>query len=305
VSTYRILAPATVGNIGPGFDVLGLALEGIGDEIALTLVKGDSRIKQVSGRDAEKVPLDPKRNAAAIAASAYLQSKSIDAGVEISLVRQLPISGGLGSSAASSVGGALAAALAAQVPFDDHDILIAALAGEEAVAGRHLDNIAPCYFGGITIAQRIAPPKIQRFNPPHPYYLAIATPKMELKTKSSRGVLPESLATAQWTTQMAMAIGLAVGLATANNTMIKESLVDTFAEPRRRELIPGFDLVKTRALESGALGCSISGAGPSVFALAADPNSAEIIAEEMKKAFLPLESSTLVAPIAARGAYLI
>lgn len=305
MARYCVFAPATIGNIGPGFDVLGLALDGFGDQISVELIKGPSRIKEVIGRDADKIPRDPNKNAAAIAALTFLTSKKMEFGVEISFDRVLPISGGLGSSAAAAVGGALAAAIAAQVPFNDREILLAALKGEEFVAGRHLDNIAPCYFGGMTIVQSIETLQVQRIAPEYPYFISVVSPKMELQTKAAREVLPTSLATVEWTGQMAMAIGLAVGMAKGDEKMVKESLVDLFAEPRRGPLIPGFDRVKEAALKLGALGCSISGAGPSVFAMSKDRVAAMEISEAMMATFLPLESSSVVTSIATRGAYLL
>ncbi|NBX15738.1 MAG: homoserine kinase [Proteobacteria bacterium] len=304
MSVAKVFVPATVGNVGPGFDVLGLALDAIGDEIELSLDYGPSRIVHVSGRDADLIPTDPERNVIVRSARTYLKIKGADAsvGVRVSLSRQLPVSGGLGSSAAAAVGGALAAAHALGVAFTDQEILSAALEGEAMVAGRHLDNIAPCYFGGLTLVQGIEPPLIQRIPVHSKFHVAVLSPRMQLSTKLARGVLPDVLPTAQWTKQMAMSVGLAVGLSAGNVQLVKDSFNDFFAEPARAHLIPDFRNVKDAALGAGALGCSISGAGPSIFALCDSGDTAKAVSESMTRACQQVAAETFVSGIAHGGA---
>lgn len=301
MSKVSVFAPATIGNVGPGFDVLGLALEGLGDTLTLELVNGPSAVKEVKGRDAEHVPTVASQNAAVIAAEAFLKSKNVNAGVHLWSDRRLPISGGLGSSAAASTSGAFAAALACGLPYTNDDILEAALAGEAHVAGRHLDNIAPCFFGGLTAVQSSSPPIVQKLSFAKHIRVVVVSPEFKLSTKEARAVLPSSLSTPQWTRQMALAIGLASGLSSGNEETIRLSLQDSFAEPARGPLIPGFAAVKNAALAAGALGCSISGAGPTVFALVSQESEPQKVADAMQKAFLPLKSSAFISLIASQG----
>lgn len=303
----KVFVPATIGNIGPGFDVLGMALDSFGDEISLQIVNGPSQILSVSGRDAALIPTDPDRNVIVRSALAYLMEKegTQDCGVRVSVTRRLPVSGGLGSSAAAAVGGALAAAHAWGQSFTDQEILSAALAGESMVAGRHLDNIAPCYFGGVTLVQRLDPPLVQKIPVQGNFHIVVVTPQLQLSTKQARGVLPTSLNTAQWTQQMGFSIGLAVGLSCGNSQLIKDSLHDIFAEPARSHLIPNFARVKQAALDSGALGASISGAGPTIFAIFDSADDAQRALPAMLKAFAPLNAEGVVTKISQSGARLI
>jgi len=323
MSQAKVFVPATVGNIGPGFDVLGLALEGLGDVVSLKIINQPSRVISVTGKDADIIPLDPNENIAVIAALAFLERKGIkDKGVELSIDRQLPVSGGLGSSAAASVGGALAAAWALEYDsefkkddhqghvktmpsFSDLDILESALFGESKVSGRHLDNIAPCLYGGITLIQSVSPPTVKSLPIGAPLYVSVVSPRIQLTTKQARAVLPPNLATSDWTKQMAYGIGLAVGFAQGDYQLIRDSLHDIFAEPARMPFIDRFLFVKEAALGSGALGCSISGAGPSIFAIAPSLVDAQRVGQAMSQAFLPIRSELIVSPIATKGAHLV
>jgi homoserine kinase len=304
MTEIKVFVPATIGNVGPGFDVLGLALDALGDEIGLSLNYGPSRVLKVTGRDADLIPIDPDRNVIVRSALAYLKRKGADSsvGVHVNVSRQLPVSGGLGSSAAAAVGGALAAAHAFGDSFDDRDILEAALVGEAMVAGRHLDNIAPCYFGGLTLVQGIDPPVVQKIPVHSGFHVAVLTPRMQLSTKQARGVLPETLSTDRWTRQMSMSIGLAVGLSSGHLQLVRDSFNDYFAEPARAHLIPDFQKVKQAAQTAGALGCSISGAGPSIFALCENEQAAKAVSQEMNRACQQVAAEVFVAGIARQGA---
>ncbi|MEY4064377.1 MAG: homoserine kinase [Pseudomonadota bacterium] len=305
MSKVTVYTPASIGNVGPGFDVLGLALDGAGDTLTIELVKGPSKIIEVTGKDADKVPTDASQNATVIAAEAFLRKNNISAGVHVWCQRSLPISGGLGSSAAAATGGALSAALASGLQFTDEDILECALAGEAHVAGKHLDNIAPCYFGGLTAVLSTLPPVVQKLPHSHQIKVVVITPDLRLSTKDARAVLPSTLSTQQWTQQMSLAIGLAAGLASGEEQTIKNCLKDPFAEKARSPLIPHFEKVKAAALEAGALGCSISGAGPTLFALVGTRHDAERIGERMRQAFLPIPSVARICQIATQGAHRI
>lgn len=303
--TATVFVPATVGNVGPGFDVLGMAVEGLGDRISVTLVDGPPPPIEVRGVDAEEVPTDPAQNCATIAARAMLAALDVKRSVALRIDRRLPVAGGLGSSASASVGGALAASLAAGFSLDKEDVVGAALVGEVSVAGRHLDNIAPCLFGGITLVRSVDPPDIVSVPTATQFHIALVSPAIRIETRESRSLLPDALSRADWTRQMAQMGGLLVGLSSGDLDLIRRSLWDPFAEPRRKGLIPGFDRVKKAAMDAGALGCSISGGGPTVFAMCATADDAERVASAMEAAFSPLSAQRHVGPVSLEGARVV
>jgi homoserine kinase len=294
-----LFVPASIGNVGPGFDVLGLAVAGLGDRFSAERATVAS--VRVTGRDAELVPVDPERNCASIAARALLQACDVSGDVSISIHKELPLSGGLGGSAASSVGGALAAARAYGLTPARDVVLAAALAGEAAVAGRHLDNIAPSLCGGLTLVLSVDPPRVVALPVAKHYVVALVTPSVRLETKTARAVLPREWPTAQWTAQMARTTALAHALAHGDDVMVRDALDDQFAEPARAALVPGFAQAKKAALAAGALGVSISGAGPTVFALCASEAAARLAGAAMQTAMAP--ATLHVGAVAQEGAH--
>jgi homoserine kinase len=277
-----VFAPGSVGNVGPGFDVLGLAVDGLGDTVSVEA--GFSGPVVVRGRDAELIPTDPSKNAAAIAAEAMLRmlgtppsSAAGPAAFRITIDKGLPVSGGIGGSAASSVAGAYAAALACGVTPSPEEIILAALAGEEAVSGRHLDNIAPITLGGLVLSRSIEPLDVIKLPTPD-WRVVLVRPNARIETKKARAILPKEWDL--WTQQMANTAALIHAFATADGALARRALDDLYAEPRRASLIPHFAEIKRAALHAGAFGCSISGSGPTIFALA-DDASAERIAAAM------------------------
>ncbi|MFO0664538.1 MAG: homoserine kinase [Polyangiaceae bacterium] len=261
-----VFAPATIGNVGPGFDVLGLSIADLGDVVSFD-PSAAWEVGEVTGLDAASVPRDPAKNASCLAARAMLRLHGIDACGRLSVERSLPISGGLGGSAAASVGGALAAALAFGITPTRGALFAASLVGESAVAGAHLDNIAPCVMGGLTLVRDASVPDVIAVPLTRDYFLALVTPDQTLETKTSRGVLPNESARGEWIAQMANTSALCVAFATGDSDLLRRALVDVFAEPRRASLITNFARMKKAALDGGALGCSISGAGPTLFAI--------------------------------------
>jgi homoserine kinase len=299
-----VFAPGSIGNVGPGFDVLGLAVGGLGDTVTVEQAN-ESRVI-VRGRDAELIPTDPARNVAAIAAEAMLRRlgtpPSSAAGpaasrprtgrrdgaqpaggtpaFRITIDKGLPMSGGIGGSAASSVAGAYAAALACGVTPSPEDIILAALEGEEAVSGRHLDNIAPITLGGLVLSRSIDPLDVIRLPAPKEWRVVLVRPAVRIETKTARAILPELWDRVSWTRQMANTAALIHGFAVADGALVRRALEDLYAEPRRAPLIPHFDEIKRAALDAGAFGCSISGSGPTIFAIA-DEATAERCAAAM------------------------
>lgn len=289
-------APGSIGNVGPGFDVLGLAVDGIGDRVTVQLTKDAPRVADVTGVDADLVPPDPDRNCAAIAAQAMLRGSGYNAIVTIE--KGLPLAGGMGGSAASSVAGAYAAKLAID---RDGDVIAAALEGESAVAGRHLDNIAPSTVGGLALSRSVDPIDVIKLPVAAEWWIALVTPRVRIQTKDARALLPNEIDRATWIQQMANTTALAHAFATADGALLRRALDDRYAEPRRAPLIPRFHDVKKAALGAGAFGCSISGSGPTLFAIAEDEAKARACAEAMQRAFGDVAATVHIGPIAKEG----
>lgn len=281
--TATAFAPGSIGNVGPGFDVLGLAVDGIGDRVSVELTRGSSRVDDVTGRDAELVPRDADRNCAAIAANAYLRPFGYRAIVRIE--KGLALAGGMGGSAASSAAGAYAAALALGQMPDKREIIAAALEGESAVAGRHLDNIAPSVVGGLALVRTLDPIDVIKLPVAADWWIALVTPRVRIQTKDARALLPDATDRDTWIQQMANTTALAHAFAVADGGLLRRALDDRYAEPRRASLIPRFHEVKRAALDAGAFGCSISGSGPTLFAIAANESDAQQCAKAMQTAF--------------------
>lgn len=297
----RVFVPGSIGNVGPGFDVLGLAIDGIGDTVSIELAGGAWSVS-VGGRDADRVPSDPHKNVAAIAARHYLASKGYVGGATLRVEKGLPLSGGMGGSAASAVGGAVAAARALGDAHTRDEIFAAALEGESAVAGRHLDNIAPSLLGGLCLVVTSEPPVVVKIPVAADWWLALVTPDVRIETKFARAAMPKVFDRDVAVEQMAAACGVMAAFEHGNEELLRASLVDRFAEPYRANLIPCFYEAQSAAIERGAMGCTISGAGPTLFAVATDEKIARGIGSAMQRAFLPTKSEVHVARIAKEGA---
>ena len=298
-----VFSPASIGNVGPGFDVLGLAVDGLGDKVTVTLTDGEARVDNITGRDASLIPRDPALNVAAIAAIAWLHAARIRQNPIVSIDKGLPVAGGMGGSAASAVGGALAAALAAGATPTPKEIMAAALEGEAAVAGRHLDNIAASTLGGLTIALSVEPVDAVTIPAPANWRVVLLTPRVRIETKKARAILPQQWDRKSWTQQMASTTALAYAFASADTNLVRRALDDRYAEPIRADLIPNFREVKRAALKAGALGCSISGSGPTIFAITA--GDAANVAAAMRSAMRGVECDVHTGPIAKQGAHAI
>ena len=299
-------APGSVGNVGPGFDVLGLAVDGIGDRVTLEWSTGEATV-EVTGRDSALVPSDPQRNAAAIAARAYLDARGERRPLRVRLDKGLALSGGMGGSAASSVAGAFAAHLLvggdeALDAASTAALLRAAAAGEGAVSGPHLDNVASCLLGGLTLVRAVDPVDVVALPVAAPWWVTLVTPRVRIETRGARAMLPATVDRALLVQQMANTAALVHAFATGDAGLLRRALDDRYAEPPRSALIPGFAAVRAAALAHGGIGCSISGAGPTVFAIATDEGDARRAAAAMCTAFAATPSDAHVGAIARRGA---
>jgi homoserine kinase len=281
----RVFVPGSIGNVGPGLDVLGLAVRGRGDTLLAERTAGRDVIVRDAGHP--DISSDPTRHASAIAASAAmaLAGRRRRVGLALSLTKGLPLSGGQGGSAASAVAGAFAANLLMGNPLSTTEVLSAALAAETELAGRHLDNIAPALLGGLVLIRSLDPIDVVRIRMPPRLRIVLAKPDYQLETKRGRAVLPRRLDREVALYQAAQIAAIAVGAALRDLGLIGRAIDDRIAEPVRAPLLPGFAEAKRAALAAGALGCSISGSGPTAFALADGPGAARAIGRAMARAY--------------------
>jgi homoserine kinase len=267
-------SPGSTSNVGPGFDCLGIAITGLGDRVTAESTGGAGvRVRSVSD---PRIPADPQENTAALAASEVVRrAGALDLGVELEIEKGLPLAGGLGGSAASAVAGALATNALLKAPLGTDDLLACALEAEDHVAGRHADNVAPCLLGGAVVVLGIDPVRYARI-PVHPdLRLVFVMPRYEVATSKARALLPVAVARPEAVAQAAALAGLVVGLERGDGDLISASVVDHIAEPGRAPLYPGYAEAREAALEAGAWGVAVSGAGPTLVALAhADPAAA-------------------------------
>ncbi len=287
-------APATVANLGPGFDVVGAALEEPRDRIEVELVAEPSVAVQVKGTYASEVP-GGEGNVCYVVAREVLKKAEHRGGLRITLFKEVPPASGLGSSGASSAVTAFAVNKALGEPLTFMETLLSALEGERFAAGApHADNAAPSLFGGIVFIYSYKPLRLLRVDPPQEVDVVIVTPLIrwtEKKTYLARQVLPKRISLKKMVKQLGGLVPLVAGIAKGDPQLIGEGVnMDFVIEPARAKLIPKFKEVKRAALKAGAYGCSISGAGPSIFALA-PPQASSSIAKAMANV---LESSSIV-----------
>ena len=268
-------APASVSNVACGFDIMGFALDQPGDTITLRFSKCRGvHIAAITGNGAP-LPEDPSQNTAGAPVIALLKHFRVDTGVEIDIHKGIPSGGGIGSSAASAVAAAVACNALLETGLSNEELLPFAIEGEKIASGAvHADNLAPCLWGGFILVRGYDPIDIVQIEAPGNLWCTIVYPHLEIKTKESRKTLPKHVPLADLVTQTGNAAGLIAGLMKKDYGLISRSLQDVIAEPARRHLIPGFARMKESALEAGALGSSISGSGPSVFALSVTEETA-------------------------------
>jgi homoserine kinase len=284
--SVAVFAPGGVGNVGPGLDILGLALEGAGDTVQAQW--SDTSGIQILDAGHSDLPTDPSRHTAGLAAQYVLRSagsRSRARGVALRVHKGLPLSGGQGGSAASAVAGAVAVNALLGNPLDKLELLAAALTAEERVSGRHADNVAPSLFGGIVLIRSLDPLDVVELPVPDELCVVLVRPDQQLRTAHARSVLPAAVDRSVALHQAAQVGAIVAALAGADYDLLGRAIDDRIAEPARARLLPGFSEAKAAALEAGALGSSISGAGPSVFALVRGPAIGHRVGEAMLAAY--------------------
>lgn len=280
----KAFAPATVANVACGFDVLGFAIHGLGDYVTASFSEEPGlRITSISG-DEGKLPKEIEKNTAGLAVLSLLKKagRGNEIGIELQIEKKMPLGSGLGSSAASSAAAVFAVNELLGNPFSRNDLLPFAVEGELAASGTaHADNVAAALIGGFILVKTHQPPDVISLNTPNKLHCTIIHPEIEIQTKNSRKILKKEVALQKAVTQWANLGSLIAGLYTNDYDLIGRSLHDEIIEPVRSVLIPGFSEMQQAALDHGALGCSISGSGPSLFALSTSQDEAEEIGKAM------------------------
>ncbi|MBI2484471.1 homoserine kinase [Candidatus Uhrbacteria bacterium] len=284
--SIRVFAPATIANVGPGFDIFGLALHEPGDEVVATLSQEPGvRIRAITG-DGGKLPLSAHNNTAGVAVIKFLEHISATQGVELTIHKHMPLGSGLGSSAASSVAAVVAANELFGSPLQRRELLAFTMEGERIACGAaHADNVAPSLLGGFVLIRSYDPLDVVQIPVPDFLHCVVIHPHIEVRTEDARKILRRELSLRDAISQWGNTAGLIAGLMLQDPGLIGRSLTDAIIEPQRSLLIPGFDRVKKAAAAAGALGSSISGSGPSVFALTTQLQTAKDCGDAMQKAF--------------------
>lgn len=302
--SIRVFAPATVANVACGFDIFGFAVDNPGDEVILQKrAKPGVEIIQITG-DEGRLPLQTERNTAGVAIDAFLKHIGSDQGIEVTLHKKMPLGSGLGSSAASAVAGVFAINELLGRPMPRKDLLPFAMEGERQACGSaHADNVAPSLMGGFIIIRSYGPLDIISIPTPDRLFCTIVHPQVEVNTKDARNILRKEISMKTTITQMGNVAGMVAGLLQSDYALIGRSMEDVLIEPFRAILIPGFAEVKAAAIANGALGCSISGSGPSMFALSSDEETAQRIGRAMQEQFtkIHIESECYISGINAVG----
>lgn len=304
-------APATVANVAVGFDLLGYAIEAVGDEVTVTL-SGRAGVRVAGVTDATgkipagAIPLDPLRNTATVGLVRLLEDLRAGFGFDVEVRKGIALGSGMGGSAASAVAGLVAANALLARPLAKEELLRYALLGETVASGAsHPDNAAPCLFGGLTLVTRAEPFRLVPLPIPKNVFSVLVHPHVRLDTRDARGVLSAHVPLGAHVRQSANLAGFVAALYTGDLKLLGDSLADLVIEPQRAALVPGFDAVKAAALREGALGASLSGSGPSVFAWATSDDAAARARDAMVAAFREHgveEVDAWVSPVGGAGA---
>lgn len=286
MNEIKIFCPASIANLNCGFDILGLCLNTIGDEMIIRKSPEEGiKITKIVGAD---LPFETNKNVAGVAGLALIEhlNRKLDYGFEIEIYKNIKAGSGIGSSSASAAGAVYGINELLGKPFSKVELVNFAMKGEAIASGsEHADNVAPCLLGGFTLIRGYNPLDIIQIKSPEELYAVVLHPHIEVKTVDARAIIQPMVPLKLAITQTGNLGGLIAGLYTSDYELIGRSLNDVLVEPFRKHLIPNFDVVKNVAIQNGALGAGISGAGPSIFALCKGEEKAKKIANAMKKSY--------------------
>lgn len=298
----KIFSPATVANVSCGFDVLGFCLDTVGDEMIIrkTAEKG-IRITKIEGYD---LPFEAEKNVAGVSALALIENAKPDCGFEIEIYKNIKPGSGIGSSSASAAGSVFAINELLGKPYNKTQLTYFAMKGEALASGsEHADNLAPGLFGGFTLVKSTLPLEVLQLPTPSELYATIIHPQIEVKTSEARAILPKEIPLKDAIAQWANVGSLVHALHTNDYDLIHRSLSDGIVEPYRKKLIPHFEDVKFATLTAGALGCGISGSGPSIYALSKGEKKAKEVEDAIKSIYskTDIDFYTFTSPINTEG----
>ena len=300
----KVLAPASSANLGPGYDVLSVALDGIYNVLHVDVEEGSGISIEVRGRYAEGVPEDPRRNSAGLAADELLRAAGIRAHVHMVLEEDIPTSSGLGSSGAGAAGAVYALNAILELGMDQGALVQFAGMGERAAAGTmHYDNVAAALLGWFDVVRDERPPRVINLRPPEGAGIHFALsvpmgPRIRGKTRIARELVPREVPMGLAVWNAASVAIIVAGISTGDVKLLGAGMIDRIVEPARSSMIPGYARARAAAIDMGALGITVSGAGPSMIALAADEASADKIAKAMANAME--EEGTPAVPMTSR-----
>lgn len=305
MKSITLHAPATIANLVCGFDIIGMCLQEPYD--VMTLEMQDQPGLVIEHLDDFNLPLSPEKNVAGGALLALMKELSPSIGFKLIIDKKIMPGSGLGSSAASATGAVLAANRLLGSPFSNEQLLQFAMCGEKIASGvKHADNLAPCLLGGVTLIRSIHP--LDVINIPAPeLHIAVVHPQIEVKTSDARRILKKEVPLRSAIQQWGNIGGLIAGLMKGDHDLIGRSLEDVIIEPMRNILIPGFEEVKHRSLQAGALGGGIAGSGPSIFMLCSNHVTANAVEQEMKSIYetIGVDAKTYVTQLDLTGIHII
>lgn len=282
--SIKVFSPATVANVGCGYDVLGFALDGIGEEMVVTELSDDKMV--IIENDKFDLPVNPDKNVASVAAKALLDAAGVKKGFSFSFDKTIHPGSGMGTSASSSAGAVFAVNELIGRPYNTHELVEFAMEGEKMLSGKaHADNVAPNLLGGFTLVRAYGPLDVLSLPTPEDIYVTIVHPQVVVKTSDAKRMLKKNVSLEKAVSQWGNVGGLVSGLYESDYDLIGRSMEDFIVEPVRKLLIPLYDEVKNSVLAQGAIGCSIAGSGPSIFAFAQGEEKAQELKSTMQKIY--------------------
>lgn len=303
-----VFAPASMGNVAVGYDLLGSALDGLGDRVMVRrLEEPIVRIGTITGRVTD-LPTEPSKNTATVALNSLREAADVAGGFEVSIEKGIPLGSGLGGSAASAVGAVVAGAALLPDPWSKDELLPHALAGEAVASGDlHPDNVAPCLFGGLVLTRAMDPPDVVPIPVPSNIRCVLVHPDRVIPTREARACLPDTIPLSDSVRQTAHLGAFVAGCYRDDLALVGRALRDLIVEPHRAALVPGFADVQAAAMDAGALGCSLSGAGPTLFAWCNGSATADAVCDAMTDAFARHDVATeaWISPIPSEGARVV
>ena len=301
----KVFAPASVTNVSCGFDIMGFAIDGPGDELKLKITKKPGIVISKITGDHGKLPQQVEKNTAGASITSLIKYLGFSKGIEIEIHKKMSLASGLGSSAASAVASVYALNEILGKPLSKQELLPFALEGEKLTCGGapHADNVSASLYGGFIIVRSLNPLDVINIDVPKDLFCTIVHPDIEIHTGDTRKILKKQILLSDAVQQWGNVASLVAGLLQQDYKLIGRSLQDVIVEPIRSILIPGFNEIKQAALDAGALGCSISGSGPSIFAFSTSKKTAKSIGKEMQTVLskLDIESDLYISRINKEG----